>query len=201
LTRLFLIRHGETAANASRVFQTPEVPLSERGRDQALRLARRLADSGVRQIVTSDYLRAHETALALREATGAPLILEPLLQERSFGALRGTAYAEVPGDPFAADYVPPGGESWDAFHERVTLAFASIERSVAEAGGPLAVVTHGLVCRALVARHLEPAGAAPGLGGFPNACLTVADGPPPWRIRLLACTAHLDPGLPAGGEA
>jgi probable phosphoglycerate mutase len=203
LSRIFLIRHGETAANAARIFQTPGVPLSELGRGQARRLARRLAGAGVRQILASDLLRAVETAEALRDATGAPLALDPLLQERSFGELRGRPYAEVGGDPFAADYVPPGGESWEAFHHRVAAAFGAIESAAARADGPVAVVTHGLVCGALVARHLGPPDDAPArVGGFPNACLTVAEGPSPWRVTLLACTAHLGPRPErAGGEA
>jgi broad specificity phosphatase PhoE len=40
---IYLVRHGETQGNALRVVQTPDVPLSPRGEEQARRLARRLA--------------------------------------------------------------------------------------------------------------------------------------------------------------
>ena len=40
---IYLVRHGETASNAARVVQTPEVPLSPRGEDQA----RRLSEAGL----------------------------------------------------------------------------------------------------------------------------------------------------------
>ena len=77
---LFLIRHGETEGNALRIVQRPDIPLSPRGVMQAERLARRLAADGVRRIVSSDYARALTTAEHLRQTTGAPLAIEPLLR-------------------------------------------------------------------------------------------------------------------------
>ena len=64
MSRLFLIRHGETAGNALRIVQRPDVPLSPRGVAQAERLARRLAGQDVVRIVASDYARAVATAEA-----------------------------------------------------------------------------------------------------------------------------------------
>ena len=191
--RLLLIRHGETGHNARRVLQPPEVPLSETGREQARRLARRLAAEGVSRIVSSDLARAAETARALGDAIGAAVHYEPLLQERSFGDLRGTAYDDLREDPFAPRYVPPGGESWEVFGARVERAWGAILRHAAEAEPVVAVVTHGLVLRGLVERHLElpealRAGPPP---AWRNTCVTVAAGPAPWRVELLACAAHL----------
>ena len=193
MAAVYLIRHGETAYNAARVLQTPEVPLSERGALQAARLGARLAGAGIARILASDLVRAVMTARALADATGAPIDTDPLLQERNFGELRGTPYRELGFDPFAAGYAPPGGESVPAFHARVALAWARIQEVAASAEGPLAVVTHGLVCRDLVARHLElpPELAAPAdPTRWANTSVTEIAGPP-WRVRLLACTAHL----------
>ena len=88
-------------------------------------------------------------------AAGAGLVVEesPLLQERNFGDLRGVPYGELKESPFAADFVPPNGEDWPTFHARVAEAFAFILRFRRKVSGPLLVVTHGLVCRALVERH------------------------------------------------
>ena len=123
---IYLLRHGETPGNAARVIQKAEVPLSERGEEQARRAALRLAAAGVTHILASDLTRATRTAEHLREATGAPLELEPLLQERNLGDLRGTPYAEIEFDVFAPGYEPPGGESWEIFHERVTRAWRRV---------------------------------------------------------------------------
>ena len=191
---IYLIRHGETAYNARRILQTPEVPLSEHGLEQARRLAERLAGAGIARILSSDLERAVMTARALEATTRAPIHLDALLQERNFGALRGTAYADLGFDPFAPGYEPPEGESVPRFHERVERAWSLIQQHAAAAGGPLAVVTHGLVCRDLVDRHLTvpPELLAPAdPHRWINTCVTEIDGPP-WTVRLLACTTHLE---------
>ena len=77
---IFLIRHGETASNRALVVQTPDTPLSERGLEQARRVAERLAAAGVASILSSDMARAAMTASELVESTGASLELEVLLK-------------------------------------------------------------------------------------------------------------------------
>jgi probable phosphoglycerate mutase len=205
MNRLFLIRHGETEGNALRIVQHPHIPLSERGIVQAERLARRLAGEGVARIVSSDYVRALTTAEHVQRATGAPLAIEPLLRERNFGDLRGKPYSELGFDMFEPDYAPPNGETWATFHARVDQAWARVqELAAATTGGSLAVVTHGLVCRSLAARHLIVArgGAAP--ERWDNTSVTIVDWPAPWRVRLINCIAHLDglePPPPDSGPA
>lgn len=189
---ILLIRHGETVGNASRIVQTPESPLSPRGLAQAERLAARLAGAGLARILTSDLPRAAVTAELVRRATGAAVETDPLLQERNFGDVRGTPYAELGLDLFAGDFAPPGGESWEAFHARVDLAWERLRALAASTPGPLAVVTHGLVCRSLAERHLTlPTGTVVPTR-WENTSLTVVEGPSPWLVRLLNCVAHLD---------
>jgi probable phosphoglycerate mutase len=193
VSRLFLIRHGETAGNASRIVQRPDIPLSPRGVAQAERLARRLAGEGIARIVSSDLARAASTAEHLRRATGAPLSFEPLLQERNFGDLRGRPYAELGLDMFAPDYAPPNGETWPVFHARVDRAWARIQELLAAGtGGDVAVVTHGLVCRSLAARHLALAEGQTVPERWQNTSLTIVECPAPWRVRLLDCVVHLE---------
>jgi probable phosphoglycerate mutase len=185
---IYLLRHAETDANAGRVVQLPGARLSARGRDQAARLARRLTGAGIARIVSSDLVRALETAETLRAAVGAPLDVDPDLAERNYGELRGTPYTLLAEDIFAPGYEPPGGETWAAFHARVDVAWWRLVRLDAETAGDLAVVTHGLVCEAILDRHL---GGAPDAAGprWGNTAVTVVE--PPRTIRLLACTAHL----------
>jgi len=192
MSRLFLIRHGETEGNALRIVQHPHIPLSPRGVVQAERLAERLAGESIASIVTSDYARAMATAERLQRATGAPLIVEPLLRERNFGDLRGRPYAELGFDMFEPDYAPPNGETWTVFHERVDRAWARVQELAAAGGGRLAVVTHGLVCRSLAARHLVLADGETAPERWDNTSLTIVDWPAPLRVRLLNCIAHLD---------
>jgi probable phosphoglycerate mutase len=191
-TRIFLIRHGETVGNASRIVQRPDSPLSPRGVAQAERLARRLAGEGVARIVSSDLARAATTAERVWRATGAPLVFDPLLQERNFGDLRGIAYHDLGLDMFAEGYEPPNGESWPVFHARVDRAWAAVQALAAATDGSLAVVTHGLVCRSLAARHLRLPDGAIAPERWENTSLTIVECPAPWRVQLLNCVAHLD---------
>jgi probable phosphoglycerate mutase len=196
---ILLVRHGETASNAARVVQTPETPLSPRGVLQAERLAARLASLAVSRILSSDLSRALETAQRVQAASGGELALEPLLQERNFGDVRGTPYSELTVDLFAPDFAPPGGESWEAFHERVDAAWARVREVAAATPGNLAVVTHGLVCYSLALRHLELPGGAQADLRMPNTGLCLIESSPPFRVSVWGCTTHLREAAASAG--
>lgn len=190
---IYLVRHGETALNAARILQHPATPLSERGIAQAECVAKRLASEGITRVLVSDYRRAEMTAEAIARATGAPLVRDPDLAERNFGALRGRSYEELGLDPFALDYEPPEGESWPVFHARVDRAWQRVDAAARAAGGPIAVVTHGLVCRSIVSRLVT---LGPGLAldgrGWRNTSVTLLEGGDPWLVRFLDDCSHLD---------
>ena len=201
---ILLVRHGETDGNAARVLQRPDVPLNDRGLRQAEQLAPRLSALGFTHILCSDLLRARMTAAPLAARSGIAIEQSPLLQERNFGDLRGMAYAALPEDPIGPDVRPPNGEDWPTFHARVADAFAFIVSRRRNVNGTLVVVTHGLVCRALVERHaLLPEGVAVP-ERFDNASMTVIHEDAPHEVSLLNCTRHLMTSLEAdrnGGAA
>ena len=97
---------------------------------------------------------------------------------------------------FAPDYAPPNGETWEVFHARVDRAWALVRAAAAATPGHLAVVTHGLVCRSLAARHLTLPDGAEVPERWENTAVTILDplaaGAATWRVRLLNCIAHLD---------
>lgn len=188
---LYLIRHGETELNAARVMQPADTPLSARGLQQADAIAERVAQLGVAAIVASPLARAWATADAISAAATLPVARLALLEERNFGDWRGRSYDALGSDAIGAIDAPPGGEAMADFVARVAQAFAAIVALRATLGGPLAVVTHGLVIQALVTRHLtRPAGsAAP--SRIANTSLTIASALPPHEITLFDCTRHL----------
>lgn len=198
---IFLLRHGETLGNRDRIVQLPETPLSERGRLQAARVAARLASEGVARILASDLARAAMTAETVGRATGIAPELDALLQERNFGDLRGTPYAELDADIFAPGYAPPAGESWEQFHARVDSAWERVTSAASETRGNLVVVTHGLVCYSLALRHLRlPAGAnVPVRWG--NTAVTIVEAEHPYVARVVNCTVHLDGDVPRDAAA
>jgi len=192
---ILLVRHGETDGNAARVLQRPDVPLNDRGIRQAEQLARRLAAHGFVHILCSDLVRARMTAAPLAACSGIAIEEHPLLQERNFGDLRGTPYDALSEDPFGPDFAPPNGEDWPAFHVRVADAFAFIVNRRRRIGGILVVVTHGLVCRALVERHtLLPVGAVCP-ERFDNTSVTILHEDAPHGVSLMNCTRHLATSL------
>ena len=188
---ILVVRHGETDGNAARVLQRPDVPLNDRGIRQAEQLAQRLCGDGFVHILCSDLLRARMTAAPITARSGIAIEENPLLQERNFGDLRGMPYAALAEDPFGPDVAPPNGEDWPTFHARVAEAFAFIVSRRRSLDGTLVVVTHGLVCRALVERHVPlPAGVvAP--ERFDNTSITVLHEAAPHRASLINCTRHL----------
>lgn len=188
---IVLVRHGETAGNAGRVVQTDDTPLNERGMQQARHLARRLSEHDIGFVLCSDLTRAQMTAAPILEQCGAPSEYTPLLRERSFGELRGTPYSQLTHDIFAPGYVPPGGESEAAFHERADRAWLRVAELSASVRGDLLVVTHGLMCGALARRCLqfESNQVIPMRWG--NTSVTLCDARAPHRVSLLNCIAHL----------
>ena len=193
---IFIVRHGETDGNASRMIQSPETPLNERGAAQAEALAGRLAREGAAHIFVSDYARARMTAEAVHRATGAPLEVDAGLRERDFGDWRGVSHDLVPH--FLDDGVaPPNGETWEAFHARAAAAWERIAGRAREAAGNVVAVTHGLVCYSFALHHLALPAGVEADRGFLNTSVTVAEPRAPWAVTTLNCTAHLGGAIEA----
>jgi 2,3-bisphosphoglycerate-dependent phosphoglycerate mutase len=146
-----LVRHGETDWNAgTRIQGQFDVPLNERGRWQAGRVAQALAGEVVDAIHSSDLERALSTAQAVAARHGLPVGTDSGLRERGFGAFEGLTYAEIEErHPIEAQrwrrrepgFGPGGGEPLAVFYERAVAAVARI--AAAHAGQSLVVVAHG----------------------------------------------------------
>ncbi|WP_028102296.1 histidine phosphatase family protein [Pseudoduganella violaceinigra] len=97
MTRILLIRHGETAWNAVRRLQGhTDIPLNEEGERQAEALAQALAEEKLDAIISSDLARAVQTAQAV--AVHHPHIrlhTDAGLRERGYGAFEGLLYTEI----------------------------------------------------------------------------------------------------------
>ena len=136
-----LVRHGETGDNAVRRFQVPEVPLSDKGREQATAVAETLAASvKATMILASDYARAWETAGIIASRLDLPVTAEEALRERNFGVWRGQMYADL-GDAVIEAYRQPrmridGGESWADVFERVEAPRPPARRTARERDDP-----------------------------------------------------------------
>lgn len=187
---IIVVRHGETALNAARVVQPADTPLNQRGVRQADLVAPRLGAMEPVHILCSDLERTRMTAQPLERLTGLQAELSPLLQERNFGDIRGRPYAELGAEIFRDDYAPPNGETWDVFHARIDRAWTMVVERRAQLGGNLIVVTHGLVCRSLVERHLTRTDGEGPLR-WRNTSVTVAEADAPHSVSMLNDVEHL----------
>ena len=127
-TRIIAVRHGETAWNVETRMQGQlDIPLNEKGRWQAARVAAALAEEALDAIYSSDLLRASQTADALSHAQALPLVVDRGLRERCFGVFEGLTFTEVearwPEDSRRwrrrePDFAPEGAESLRQFSAR-----------------------------------------------------------------------------------
>lgn len=194
MTRILLVRHGQSEWNAAGRWQgQADPPLTDLGREQARSAAARVGS--VDAIVASDLQRAAETGVIIGEAVGVgPVAVDPGLRERDVGEWAGLTRAEIrqrwpelldaffsrSGGPAegggyqslsAGPVDPPGGETAE---QLTTRTLDALERIVqAYAGAEVLAVAHGGLIR-MLERHLgrvpDP---LPNLGGVE---LTVRSG-------------------------
>ena len=202
---LLIIRHGETPLNVARVMQPADTPLSANGQAQAALLAQRLAGGQPLRpagIVSSDLPRALQTAQAIAAATGLAITTSALLHERNFGDLRGQPYDTLGFDPLTRAEAPPNGESIPQFAARCAAAWAWVLQQQAALGGPLAVVTHGLVIKHWLQHGPLQVPATLVLPDrLSNTSLTVASAAAPHTASLVDCTAHLGGAVVADAKS
>jgi len=137
VTELLLVRHGETDWNAERRWQGhADVPLNERGRDQARALAEELAAGAPIDIVySSDLARAHETGEIVADRLGLDLVLEPDLREIDVGSRQGRTWMEIDDGP------EWDGEPIERHAGRIIDVLVRVGRR--HEGARVLVVTHG----------------------------------------------------------
>jgi len=160
-TQLWLIRHGETQWNVDqRVQGHLDVPLSERGVEQARRLAAWLAEERLDAIYSSDLQRARVTAEVI--AKGRPVYDDRRLREAHFGLFEGLTGSESQAaypEAFAAwradsiRHRPPQGETVEVLRDRCLEALS--EHLPKHPKQVVAVVCHGGPIRALVCGLLQ----------------------------------------------
>jgi 2,3-bisphosphoglycerate-dependent phosphoglycerate mutase len=143
---ILLLRHGQTASNAGGIVQGHlPVPLNDVGHQQARQLAAKMAkwSPKIDALISSDLLRAMQTAQPISEALGLPIISDPGWRERGLGSAEGQTYSERQLWMLASgDADPPGAESKAQFAERVYNAIVALPKKF-PSGGHIAVVSHG----------------------------------------------------------
>lgn len=201
MTRIVLIRHGETEWNALGLYQGQRnSPLTAEGRQQAQALAERLRHVQLDAIYASDLERTQETAAPLIRTTGLELHIDSRLGERHYGIFQGLARDDVEahhpeahaaylsGDP---DYQIPEGESSRQFYERVVACLE--ELATRHADGQIVVVTHGgtitMAIKYVLGLDLTPERRFVTANTSYNLVSRQADG---WMLHVLGDVSHLE---------
>ncbi len=161
MTRLFLIRHGRSTANAAGILagHQPGVDLDRSGVAQALALAEKFAIPDLKAIISSPVLRCQQTARYLAEHLGMKVTTDERFTEMDFGSWQGRALADLAKEPLWPEVQSqpshvrfPEGES---FREVGARAGDAINHwnDLFESGS-YAVITHADVIKVVVAQAI-----------------------------------------------
>ncbi len=94
--RLIMMRHGQTAWNVEhRIQGHTDIPLDERGREQAAAIAERLSCMELAAVYASPLLRAFETGSVIAQRNHCPIYKEDRLIERFFGDWEGLCMTDI----------------------------------------------------------------------------------------------------------
>ncbi|MFY9140392.1 MAG: alpha-ribazole phosphatase [Thermacetogeniaceae bacterium] len=163
MTKLLLVRHGETIWNhVSRYQGHTDVELSDTGREQARLLADRLRSEKIKAVYSSDLKRAYETASILAAPHQLKVQIAEELREINFGVWEGLTFKEISEKykelaekwyQSPASVRIPKGETFFEVKER---AYNAIMKLLKENDpGTIIVVAHGGTIRAIICGLLD----------------------------------------------
>lgn len=153
MTTLYLIRHGETDWNKQGKYTGQmNISINDTGKKQAIRVAEEMKNLEPEVIYSSDLKRALETAQAISEELGIPIIKDKRLREIHQGEWEGLHVDEIrmqytsqfntrKEDPLGV--AAPGGESIGDVDIRVRSFLDEITEKHPD--GKIVVSSHGIV--------------------------------------------------------
>lgn len=159
-TLVLLVRHGQTPTTGQVLpGRAPGLSLSEHGREQAERVAGRLAALDVTAVYASPLERTLQTAGPTAERTGVPVVAEAGLIEGEFGDWTGRRLADlarlpewrtVQSEPESFRF--PNGESFVEIRDRMASTLERLRR--AHPGGTIVCFSHADPIRVAVSDAL-----------------------------------------------
>lgn len=191
MTTIGFVRHGITDWNIQRIAQgSSDIPLNETGREQARAIAGRLAQEEPWDvIISSDLIRARETAETIAAELGMPIDeIDPRIRELSGGLIEGTT---------EADRIERWGSDWreqDLQREPLSAGIKRSAEAIQEAmekypGQRILMVSHGgligLALKNLLPDRFEKI-------VLNNTSITILENvESKWECTLYNCTKHL----------
>lgn len=199
MTKLYFIRHGESVSNRMTQFAgSLDMPLTEKGREQAIATARFLRDASISAVYASDLARAYDTGCAVAQVCGVPILATEQLREIFAGDWEGRPYRELE-EEFSDSYGVwrtqiglarcPNGESVAQLQQRIRLFIEEIVRKHPDK--TIAIATHATPIRVMECvwtnTPLEQMHTIPWVS---NASVTIAEYDDGGQGRLLCRDLH-----------
>ncbi|MFD0677064.1 MULTISPECIES: histidine phosphatase family protein [unclassified Paenibacillus] len=185
------VRHGETDWNKEGRSQGHrDIELNEEGQAQAHAVAKRLSAEQWDILISSDLLRAQETAQIISQLLKKPVQLDKRLRERSFGQLEGTTVQER---------IDRWGSGWESLDLNVETLEHMLVRStelmhelvVRYSGQKILLVSHGTFI-AVTLKHLLGGQEISTLGN--TSISVIRKEVDCWQGEMINCFKHLGDG-------
>jgi broad specificity phosphatase PhoE len=163
MPEIILVRHGETAYNASETFRgRADVPLNENGLRQSQLLGDYLSSEKIDAVYSSPLQRSLKTAEAIASPHYLTVNVTESLNDMDFGEWQGLTIQEVKEryDDIYQDWLDtpeqvriPGGETLENVRSR---ALPFVQDAVMRCGeGKIVLVSHRVVCKVLICALLR----------------------------------------------
>lgn len=213
MTHILLVRHGETEWNVvERVQGWTDTKLNAAGVSQAAALAKRLQNTPITAVYSSDSSRAVQTAMPIAEQHELTVQTMPGLREKGFGVWEGLTVGDLERDYadlwhryhvlHELDSVIPSGETYTQVLDRMREALCQILDAHPGADDTVVVTTHSGSGRAFVLFALQAPLSTLQRLRLDNTSLSrlefrgIADG----RVMSLNDTSHLASHLTGAAE-
>ncbi len=157
MKRIYLVRHGLSAGNLNKTHQNSETALTEKGREQAEFVGKRLKNLGIELVVSSSFSRARETAGIINQTLKQSIEFnDNLVEYRRPSIFHGKSYDESEAVKIRQEIEDRWHENWQHSDEETFIDFRSrvikaIEGLLELDQQKILVVTHGLTIRMILA--------------------------------------------------
>lgn len=199
MTTVYFVRHGESESNLITQFAgSLDMPLTEKGREQAELTAAHLQRMPLAAVYASDLCRAYDTGLAIAKKQQIPIQGMRQLREIFAGEWEGKTYAQLE-EEYPDSYgvwrnqiglaVCPGGESVADLQRRVSRCVeALVHRHPGEA---ICIATHATPIRVMECLWTDtPLKEMHTIPWVSNASITVAEYDTDGKAQLLTRDFH-----------
>lgn len=146
----YIVRHGQTNWNVEKkTMGHADIPLNELGRNQAAELANRIFDLGIKKIISSDLIRASETAEIINKKLELDMLLDNRIREINYGDLEGVSrdtLTQETWDIFNSTPKLLHAEPFEEVYSRIKAFFDEL----ANYNDNILIVTHGGALRMIM---------------------------------------------------